>query len=218
MALVLHRDEVKELFKDPTIKFFNDNQARYFTCWTFFLQWLYAIVGLCCDWLELKNSHNKGYQINKHLRRFRDTLFAAILWPSTLLVSSLFWGLYNFDRELILPPKLDQVLSWTSNHIIHTAIVPVTLWELVTRPRSEPRSHWRNLAHIVFHFVLYFSVVFHTYFTTGVWIYPIFKKTWGTVLFPIFLTAVFIVLMVYYYIQWPLTRLIHGNVDVKKKK
>ncbi|XP_049882870.1 androgen-dependent TFPI-regulating protein-like [Pectinophora gossypiella] len=218
MSLILHTKEARELFKDPTIKFFNANQARYFTCWTFFLQIVYAIAGLWCDCLALKNADNKGYKLPKYLKGFRDTLFAGVQWPSTLLVASVFWTLFTLDRNLMFPAILDQVLTRTSNHIIHTAIIPVVLWEIVFQPRCAPASHFRNLAHLTFHSLLYFSVLFYTYYVDGTWIYPVFKRIEGTIYLPLFIILLYVLLLFYYFIQWPITRFIHGNLEKSKRK
>ncbi|XP_026331496.1 uncharacterized protein LOC113238869, partial [Hyposmocoma kahamanoa] len=70
--------------KDSTIRFFLGNQMIFFTGWTFILQIVYAVAGLMCDLLTLKNANNNDYKLNKHLRGFRDVLFAGIQWPSSL--------------------------------------------------------------------------------------------------------------------------------------
>ncbi|CAG4958054.1 unnamed protein product [Parnassius apollo] len=207
----------KEHYDDPYLKGFRNLQSRYFTCWTFVIQIFYALIGLTCDILTLLNSGKKDYKLPKHLRGCRDTLFAGVLWPSTLLVSTVFWSLFLYDRDLILPKAIDKVLSKTSNHVIHTAIVPVVLWEVVFRPRTEPKSHLRNMLHVLFHISLYFLVLAYTYRERGIWIYPIFTKTFGTIYFPIILAILLSLKIFFYFLQWQLNYLLHGRKMISKK-
>ncbi|CAK1593274.1 unnamed protein product [Parnassius mnemosyne] len=207
----------KEHFEDPRLKIFTNLQSRYFTIWTFVIQIFYAIIGLTCDMLTLLNSGKKDYKLPKHLKGCRDTLFAGVLWPSTWLVFTVFWSLFLYDRELILPKVSDKVLSWTSNHVIHTAIVPVVLWEIVFRPRTEPKSHLRNILHVVFHIFFYFLVLAYTYIERGIWIYPILTKTFGTIYFPIIIAIFLFLKIFFYFLQWQLNYLVHGRKVINKK-
>ncbi|CAH2056362.1 unnamed protein product, partial [Iphiclides podalirius] len=175
----------EEHFEDPYLKIFSSLQSRYFTCWTFTIQIIYAVIGLACDSLTLRNSDDRNYKLPKHLKGCRDTMFAGVLWPSTWLVFTVFWPLFLYNRDLIFPKAADKVLSRVSNHVIHTAIVPVVIWEVVFRPRVEPKSHIRNLLHLLFHISLYFLVLAYTYLERGIWIYPILTRAFGTIYFPI---------------------------------
>ncbi|XP_045782796.1 androgen-dependent TFPI-regulating protein-like [Maniola jurtina] len=206
-----------ELVNDPQLKSFSKLQPRYFTCWTFFLQIVHAWVGLICDGLILSNSNNKVYKLPKHLRGFRDTLFTAILWPSTWVVFSVFWPLYTYDRSLIYPDFVDKVLTSTSNHIMHSAIVLVVLWEVCFQPRIEPRSHTRNVFYLTFHFLLYFAVLIYTYIERNVWIYPIFAVLYGTIYFPLIPITIGIMAYSYYTMQWKLSNYIWSSLGKSQK-
>ncbi|XP_034838410.1 androgen-dependent TFPI-regulating protein-like [Maniola hyperantus] len=206
-----------ELANDPQLKTFGKLQPRYFTCWTFFLQIVYAWVGLVCDYLTLSNSKNKVYKLPKHLRGFRDTLFTAILWPSTWVVFSVFWPLYTYDRSLIYPDFVDKILTSTSNHIMHSAIVLVVLWEVCFQPRIEPRSHTRNIFYLTFHFLLYFAVLIYTYIERNLWIYPIFAVLYGTVYFPLIPITIGIMAYFYYKMQWTLSNFFWSSL-IKTQK
>ncbi|KAI8441452.1 hypothetical protein MSG28_015052 [Choristoneura fumiferana] len=123
-----------------------------------FLQMIYAVLGLSCEILLLRNAANKNYKLPKHLKGCRDTIFSALLWPVTLLVFTVFWTLFFYDRSLIFPDFIDKVLTPVSNHIMHTAIVPVVLWEILLQPRYEPKSHMKNIAHLIVYMLVYLSV------------------------------------------------------------
>ncbi|XP_013176090.1 PREDICTED: androgen-dependent TFPI-regulating protein-like [Papilio xuthus] len=206
----------KEHLDDPVLKSFSNLQARYFTCWTFGLQIIYAVIGLICDFSTLRNKKNISYKLPKHLKGLRDTLFAAIIWPSTFLVFTVFWSLFLYNRDLILPASIDKVLTPISNHVIHTAIVPVVLWELLFRPRLEPKSHLRYVAHSVFHLFVYLLVLTYTYLERGMWIYPVLTKAYGTIYFPIICAVMLFIKIFSYFMQWKLNNIVHGKYINKK--
>ncbi|XP_026755561.2 androgen-dependent TFPI-regulating protein-like [Galleria mellonella] len=216
--VVMAQPRAKHIPIDPRVKVYAELQARFFTCWTFFLQIVFAFSGLVCDILILKNSGNENYKLPKYLRGFRNTMFAAILWPCTWLVSTFFWSLYLYDRSLIYPTFVDTFLTSTSNHIMHTVIVPIVLWEVVFQPRYVPKSHSRYLLHLVFHLALYFSVFMYTYFERSIWIYPIFEKLYGTSYFYIVILSLLLLCIGFYYAQWYLTVKIWGRLEKEKNK
>ncbi|XP_052754350.1 androgen-dependent TFPI-regulating protein-like [Galleria mellonella] len=214
---VMGQPKPKHIMADPYIRGYMEMRTRYFTRWTFFLQIFYAVCGLTCDVMVLKNS-KKNYELPKYLKGFRDTLFAAIVWPSTLLVFTFFWTLYVIDRNLIFPPFLDQIVTPTSNHIMHTAIIPIALWEVLFQPRSVPKSHVKNVLHLVLYLGLYLSVLIYTYMDSRRWVYPIFQKIYGTVYFYIVMGFIVILCLGFYYLQWSITKKIWGPLEKEKVK
>ncbi|XP_063391602.1 androgen-dependent TFPI-regulating protein-like [Cydia fagiglandana] len=208
----------EDVLEDKRVRIFGETRRRYFTCWTFFLHMIYAIVGLTCEILLIMNSNIKNYSLPKHLKGCRDTMFAALLWPASLLVFTVFWSLFLYDRSLIFPDFIDKVLTPTSNHIMHTAIVPTVLWEILLQPRFEPRSHVKNVAHLVVYMLVYLGVFIYTYIERGIWLYPIFKKLYGTIYFPVTMLIIFVLLLIFYRIQWRISYLIYGKEKTKKEK
>ncbi|XP_023943908.2 androgen-dependent TFPI-regulating protein-like [Bicyclus anynana] len=213
----MNRGFSPEVLQDPQLKAFGKLQPRYFTVWTFVLQIINACTGLVCDYLVISNSENKLYKLPKHLRGFKNTLFSAILWPSTWVVCSIFWGLYLYDRSLIFPEFIDKALTTTSNHIMHTAIIFVVLWEVYFTPRVEPRSHRRNILHILTHLLLYLAVLFYTHMQHGVWLYPIFSLVYGTIYFPLINIAIGVIALTFYYLQWTIINYLWSDSAKTKK-
>ncbi|XP_050558368.1 androgen-dependent TFPI-regulating protein-like isoform X2 [Spodoptera frugiperda] len=197
---------------------FKSLEYRFFTTWTFILQLAYAVYALACEYFTLKNAKKKEYKLPSPITDFREILFAGLVWPSTMVVFTVFWGLYNYDRTLIFPKFLDEVIPPISNHVIHTMIVPVALWEVMFRPRQEPETHARNVMQLTLHLCVYVSVMYFTYIERGVWLYPIFRKLFGTVYFFIALALMGVMFYTFYYIQWPLTKMIHGSKKKAEKK
>ncbi|XP_059062524.1 androgen-dependent TFPI-regulating protein-like [Achroia grisella] len=205
------------IMADPHIRGYLEMRSRYFTRWTFFLQVFYAVCGLICDGMILKST-NKNYKLPRHLKGFRDTLFAAIVWPSTFLVFTFFWTLYVVDRDLIFPPFLDKILTPLSNHIMHTAIIPIALWEVIFQQRTIPKSHIKNVLYLIFYLVLYLSVLIYTYTEHKRWVYPVFQKIYGTIYFYIVMIFIGLLCIFFYSLQWPLTKRIWGISEKDKKK
>ncbi|XP_045508190.1 androgen-dependent TFPI-regulating protein-like [Colias croceus] len=180
-------------------------QPRFFTIWTLMIQMFYAFVCLVIDVRELKNRENKKYKLSKYFRGFRDTLFASVLWPACWVVTIVFWSLSLYDKALVFPKNTDKLLNPISNHIMHTAIIPLAVWEIMYRYRTQPRTHRKYFYHMVFFFALYFVVITYTYFERGIWIYPIFAKFYGTIYFPLIHTVISGIAIFAYFLQWPLT-------------
>lgn len=203
--------------KDEKILTFKSLEFRFFTMWTFFLQIAYAFYSLVCDSLVLKNANKKNYKLDQPVTEFREIAFAGLVWPSTLVVFTIFWGIYTIDRALIFPEYMDTVIPNISNHVIHTFILPVVLFEVVFRPRIKPETHARNIAQLTLHLSVYLSVLLFTYQERGVWLYPILGELYGTLYFPLALAGAAFLFYVFYYIQWPLTSMIHASKDKKVK-
>ncbi|XP_073965001.1 androgen-dependent TFPI-regulating protein-like [Choristoneura fumiferana] len=202
--------------EDPDIKAFGALQLRFFTTWTFIVQIFHAVMGLICDYLTLKNANRAGYKLPMLLKGTKDAIFAAILWPTVFLVFTMFWSLYSYDRSLIYPLFADKILTRTSNHICHTAIVPVVVWEAVFQPRSVPRSHSKNIFMLAVYMLTYLNIMSYTYLETGIWMYPVFGLAHKTLLFPLIIIIIGVALVTYYHMQWYLTRLVWG-ARVKNK-
>ncbi|KAL0859136.1 hypothetical protein ABMA27_010968 [Loxostege sticticalis] len=216
--VVMAKPPSKEVLEDVRIRNFSQLQYRYLTCWTFFLQVVYAVAALYCDILILANSKKKEYKLPYYLKGFRETLFSAIVWPSSLVVCIFFWTLFTYDRSLVFPEYLDKALKPINNHIMHTAILPIVLWELLFQPRTQPRSHKRYLAHLVFHFGLYVAVLIYTYIERGSWIYPILGKLYGTAYLPLLVGFTLAFALFCYYLQWVLISVLWRTPGKAKKK
>uniref|UniRef100_A0A2A4JMB5 Androgen-dependent TFPI-regulating protein n=1 Tax=Heliothis virescens TaxID=7102 RepID=A0A2A4JMB5_HELVI len=135
----------RESVNDAAVKQFQDNQFKFLTVWNVYMQMFYAALGLSCDVLSLSKEGKDSF-LAKTLKKIRDPVFSSLVWPYAFTASLVFWSVYSYDRSLILPPSVDQTLTWEANHVIHTAIVPVVVWEMVFRPRRKPETHVTNLA------------------------------------------------------------------------
>uniref|UniRef100_A0A2A4ITZ9 Androgen-dependent TFPI-regulating protein n=1 Tax=Heliothis virescens TaxID=7102 RepID=A0A2A4ITZ9_HELVI len=206
-----------EPMKNQYVRHFSEMQCFFFTCWTFTFQTVHAAIALYMDILTLKNSKSAEFELPKLLETCRDALFTVLVWPSTVLVVTIFWTFFLYDRQLIFPKDIDLVITKTSNHIMHTCILPAILWEVMFRSRKAPKTHTWNLLLVWLAAVIYFSVLFFLHAVRGVWVYPIFGVLTGSIFFYVFIASVFAILVPIYCSQWALNSLIWDSRITSKK-
>ncbi|XP_075988370.1 androgen-dependent TFPI-regulating protein-like [Anticarsia gemmatalis] len=205
-----------DAMKNDYVRQYQQMQLYFFTCWTFTFQTIHAVVALYCDVLTLKHSNCPDFKLPKILVKFRDAFFTVVVWPSTILVSSVFWSFFHFDRSLIYPVDIDLAIPPVSNHIMHTSIAVLSVWEVVFKPRSLPKVHkWRLLATWMLE-VVYVSTVIMVYLIKGKWVYPIFGVLLGSVHFYLFFVWIAAAIYLIYHAQWILSRLVWGTTVSEK--
>ncbi|CAG4963945.1 unnamed protein product [Colias eurytheme] len=211
MHLAVKRTIVSE---DPELRTFRALQYKYITIWNLGFQLFFLGLSIVCDTSLIWNLYKKHKFLNQ-IKRYKEFFFASVLWPTTLLIFTIFWPIFIYDRELIFPTFIDKVLTTLSNHIMHSFIILVGLWELLMQPRKQPKNHKGNLLNMTLIYVVYFLVIIHHYYTAGVWPYPMVKYMYGTIYFPIFMAFIAFLYIFSYYIQWTLTEKIHGKTKVR---
>ncbi|XP_069364097.1 androgen-dependent TFPI-regulating protein-like isoform X2 [Maniola hyperantus] len=210
-----------DILKDPDIANLQATQFKYMTIWNVAFQMIYSVMNLVCDIplvLKVKEESSSVIYYLKYLRKYRKILFGAVIFPTGVAVFTVFWPIYLYNRELIFPAYIDKALSHTSNQIMHTAILPIALWELLFQPRSKPSSHVVYLAHMAAIYFSYLIVLFTNYAERGTWPYPIFSQIYGTIYFPLIITALGVLYVLLYSVQWPLTSLIYNTNSCKQTK
>ncbi|XP_050558372.1 androgen-dependent TFPI-regulating protein-like [Spodoptera frugiperda] len=205
-----------DVLNDPEVKRFHDNQFRFLTIWNVYMQVIYMALGLSCDVLTLTNQ-GKDSSLLKSLKTIRDPLFTNIVMPFSITVSLTFWTIYTYDGALILPPSVDKTITTTSNHIMHTYIAPLVLWEILFRPRKRPETHLGNLLMINLYAAFYLVVIIVGYLEQGLWVYPIMDQLHGTIYFYGVVGVPLITTNVAYILQWYLTDLIWKGDGNRKK-
>ncbi|KAJ8704525.1 hypothetical protein PYW07_011713 [Mythimna separata] len=216
-AVLLANTFKGEVLEDADVRRFTEDQFKFLTVWNAYMQMFYCALGLSCDILTL-TKETKDSLLLKTLKKIRDPLFSSVVFPMSLAVFIVFWTVFSYERSLILPPSVDKTLGWSANHILHTAIVPVVLWEIVFRPRRDPGSHVPNLVLMYSYVAAYLVVLVTSYITTGAWVYPILNLLDGTIYLYLLLGAPVILLQAFYYLQWYLTDLIWGHREDMKNK
>ncbi|XP_057665583.1 androgen-dependent TFPI-regulating protein-like [Diorhabda carinulata] len=148
----------------------------FFTLWNFIFQILFMIVAIMDEVSKLMKF---SLITQKRLGKTRAVMYNTILFPSTLMVMSIFWILWHTDRELVFPEILDLFFPSWLNHMLHTFIVMPIIIELILPKKYNfvkfEKSAVVLTAIFMFYQILYFSI----YFCHGVWLYAVYKVfTW----------------------------------------
>ncbi|XP_050358940.1 androgen-dependent TFPI-regulating protein-like [Nymphalis io] len=206
-----------EVLKDPEIRTLKATQFKYITIWNVAFQMLFLFMSLACD-ISLLHKVKKEPKYIAYVRSYKDIFFASVVWPLSLTISAVFWPVFIIDRELIFPVYIDKALSLLSNHIMHSSIVPIVLWELLFQPRSRPSSHKWFIAHTIIIASTYMYVLLANYAEHGRWPYPVLNKLYGTPYFALLYIILITIYVLVYSIQWTLTEYLHKKPIKLNKK
>ncbi|XP_053621587.1 androgen-dependent TFPI-regulating protein-like [Plodia interpunctella] len=184
----------------PDLKIYTHLEPRYLTVWNAIFQIVNASIGL---YIDLRTLQGRSDMVPKQLTKFKHTFFNAIVFPYTVLVFTLFWPIFLYDRNLVFPTRADLFVPKISNYIMHGFILFVALWDLVFQEWNFVSSHRKNCLYIFGMYCAYNSVLFFTkYGDIGLWPYQILTVLEGSIFFPLFFLHIFITLYVSYFLQW----------------
>ncbi|XP_066908230.1 androgen-dependent TFPI-regulating protein isoform X2 [Halyomorpha halys] len=107
------------------------------------------------------------------LRNIARYILFSVVFPLSVAVAILFWGLYFWDRELIYPKIMDDVFSPFVNHMMHTYPVPLSILYMFVEIREEPPK-LKALAFLTVFMLAYSLVFFSQNYSHDEWIYPVF--------------------------------------------
>nr|XP_056710951.1 androgen-dependent TFPI-regulating protein [Euleptes europaea] len=189
---------------------------KFLTVLNLLLQAILYGVSLLVDVFTLMKKQGAA----KFVLPFRDLLFGSVAFPISMFVSTAFWMLYLYDRQLIYPKILDGIIPVWLNHAMHTSIFPFALIELCFVPRRYP-SKRKRLSLLVITCLGYIAWSVKIYSVIGRWAYPILDS-----LSPLGIAALFLGSfgMIAFYCQLGafLCRMIWGDTvvifDTSKKK
>ncbi|XP_044268042.1 androgen-dependent TFPI-regulating protein-like [Tribolium madens] len=150
----------------------------YFTGWNFTAQVYFLVIAIIH---ELSHLLGIPQNVSKYFGLIRHYLFTAIVFPCTMMVSFMFWGLYLIDRELVFPRSLDKFYPSWMTHSVHSFIILPIIAEI-----NLPKEHgfeiidFYHAVPVLTAFIISYEVSLITiYLVYGVWLYPIFKYlTW----------------------------------------
>ncbi|XP_078585888.1 androgen-induced gene 1 protein-like isoform X1 [Branchiostoma floridae x Branchiostoma japonicum] len=105
------------------------------------------------------------------LRKIQDYVLASVLFPMSMIVTVVFWGIYAVDRDMIFPPSMDKIIPPWINHVWHTTVVPVLLLEMYLVHHRQP-SRRAGLTGAVTVGIIYLIWVLIVAHVGGFWVYP----------------------------------------------
>ncbi|KAL1464337.1 hypothetical protein WDU94_003993 [Cyamophila willieti] len=157
---------------DPVIKVLQRLHLRFLTNWNFFAQTSFFFVTVLLDLIRFTNAFPKALEL---LQKVTSSVLFSIIIPLSCFVSIFFWSVFLYNRELVFPKVLDNVMAPWLNHAIHSMIVVNLLIEINLVRHNLPKTSHSLLLLTVFMGV-YLYILLNTFFTEGIWIYPIFDR------------------------------------------
>lgn len=159
----------------------------YLTFWNLCIESFYFTFAALENFLS--NSDSKDYKkIGIFLRRIRDSSFIIIVFPFSMLVSTVYWGMsLTIDRALLHPNSQSRVSTipvWF-NHSVHSLISIYSVAELVTTYHNTSISITKQLRILYCLSISYAVCCVATQYMSGSWAYPFLNQlTWpGRILF-----------------------------------
>ncbi|XP_072370580.1 androgen-induced gene 1 protein-like isoform X1 [Scyliorhinus torazame] len=148
---------------------------KYLTFINMILQTTYFGVCVLTDLVWLLPQHGKRVQrLCLRISALQDWLFAALAFPIGFFVVVSFWLLYAFDRELVYPKILDQIIPTWMNHAMHSVVLLLLMLELILVPHRWP-SHKGGMAVLISFCCSYLLWVFWIRHRSAIWVYPIME-------------------------------------------
>ncbi|MBN3309073.1 ADTRP protein, partial [Amia calva] len=125
--------------------------------------------------------------VSSFLTKLRNVLFTVLAFPLGSFVFLSFWSIYLYDRELVYPKRLDDIIPVWLNHALHTVILPLVLVQLCLQPHQYP-SRKKGILGLALFIALYLAWVLWIHHVSGIWVYPILAHL-SSVGFVVFLAA-----------------------------
>lgn len=153
----------------------------------------------------------------------RDFFFTGLAFPVGTFVFASFWSIYTYDRELVFPKVLDDIIPTWLNHAMHTVILPLLLVQMFLQHHKHP-SRSRGILALALFASLYLAWVLWVRHASGIWVYPIMAHLSPAGLV-VFLSVASLSMAPLYLLGEKLNRVIWGPTDAtshsqpqKKKK
>lgn len=148
-----------------------DMGFRYLTVWNLIIQCAY--FSACTMEHVLRVVVGDSQPVLKRWQKLRETVFQALIFPMGLVVPSVFWVLFSYDRSMVYPDVVDRYLAPHVNHMMHTSVGVAAVLEMLLRPHHY-NHRGRQLGILLFFCCSYLVCYCYTYWSRGVWIYPLY--------------------------------------------
>ncbi|XP_055508339.1 androgen dependent TFPI regulating protein 1 [Leucoraja erinacea] len=136
-----------------------------------------SFFGLCVltDLLNLLPQPNKRVQhFTYRIGVLQDWFFTALAFPVGFFVVVSFWLIYAYDRELVYPKILDQIIPTWLNHAMHTLVLVLLMVELTIVPH-QCSNRKGGIAVLVTFCSCYLLWVLWIHYISAIWVYPILE-------------------------------------------
>lgn len=113
------------------------------------------------------------------LRKPKDFFFTTFAFPVGMLVVTSFWSIWvTFGRESIFPQSLEAFYPPWLNHVTHTIIAPINLFELLT-VKHEYSTDKRAIVPLTGYILSYSTFLLYIRYQTGRFVYPFLNEMNG---------------------------------------
>ncbi|KAB5545996.1 hypothetical protein PHYPO_G00067040 [Pangasianodon hypophthalmus] len=146
----------------------------------------------------------------------QDFFFTVLAFPVGTFVFTSFWSIYSYDRELVFPKVLDDIIPTWLNHAMHTVILPLLLVQMCLQHHKHP-SRSRGILALALFASLYLAWVLWVRHASGIWVYPIMAHLSPAGLV-VFLSVASLSMAPLYLLGEKLNRVIWGSTGNQKKK
>ncbi|CAG9860818.1 unnamed protein product [Phyllotreta striolata] len=162
----------KSKITDPAAKMMLTYAPVYFTPWNFATQGIYFSLSVLYDLLKVLSV--SPTKLQRTLNNCLNHIYTGGIFPFSILVFTMFWGLYVIEPEFVFPKSCEETFPSWLNHSLHSWILIFAFVEtsLVIRYPKKPKISIRgfNITFSIYH-ILFVS----SRFFIGYWVYPLFN-------------------------------------------
>ncbi|XP_041984080.1 androgen-dependent TFPI-regulating protein-like [Aricia agestis] len=187
-----------ESHSDVEIQQYAKNKWKLVTTWFNLVIIGYLPVCAYCDWRDLRGQESM-YHVVK-LNKIRTFLFTNIIFPTTAFSDTLFWGLWNKNKALLMPLSAETVVSIWSQHAMHTFSFVFVVVDLLLVLRTRPKNPTKGILAMMGFVNLYAAICVQGVWN-GVYFYPCFKNL-SSLKFCVLILFSYLGHLFYYLVQW----------------
>ncbi|XP_058265458.1 androgen dependent TFPI regulating protein 1 isoform X1 [Hemibagrus wyckioides] len=170
-----------------------------------------VFFGLCVVTDLIHAAELRKRSVFSFLDSVQDFFFTVLAFPVGTFVFTSFWSIYTYDRELVFPKALDDIIPTWLNHALHTVILPLLLVQMCLQRHKHP-SRCRGILSLALFVSLYLAWVLWVRHASGIWVYPIMAHLSPAGLV-VFLSVASLSMAPLYLLGEKLTRVIWGPAD-----
>lgn len=180
---------------------------KFLTVWNLVTHLLFFALLFFMDFMKLSSSSK--------LMRFRDAIYAGIVFPFGVFVVVTFWSLHTINRELIFPKVLDETFPFWLNHVGHSIMLPVMIVETYIVHHRYPRR--KDGMKLTMAYGLAYGVWVLILGLMDIWAYPILRIiSWPQR--AVFMIGSLVLMPLLYLIGEKLNYCFWGDDYIQKKK
>ena len=196
--VILNKNPPSDLIK-------NGGFFKNITNWNMIIQSTTFTLTLFCD---LNACVNRTNAKSSRLFQLRNLLFNSLALPLGLFISTGFWTLYAWDKDLVYRDGMELLTPPWKNHLLHTFPIVINLLDnfLVDHRRREERHGLKLLWSVIICYTSY--ALFLCYFLDD-WVYPYLRHLShlmriGFIMIHLLLTTLYYYIgAILYDVAWP---------------